>query len=307
MIDVESHLRKVTRKIAFLRGGARLIEPIRRHYVSHYAASPSRWTEIDDFDGDMKLRVDRAAYMGSLIYWRGYHSYRELRVLDRLLTSAMTFIDVGANRGEFTIFAAKRLPSGRVLSFEPLPANFRELVHNIELNQLENVTPFAIGLAESGRYQPLYTSADVSLHHSWHEGLGTLFGSDYRAVKLDSIELRTLDKVCSDTDVDAIHCIKIDVEGAELHVLQGALEYLTRFRPVLILEMNAETFGAAGYSTLDTAQLLAQLGYWLYSIDRCGRVALLSLDEVLHFCSTIWLSPQGFACTEIDLTRELST
>lgn len=306
MIDVESQLRKVTRKIAFLRGGARLVEPIRRHYVSHYAAKSSRWTEIADFDGDMKLRLDRAAYMGSLIYWRGYHSYRELRVLDRLLTPAMTFVDVGANRGEFTIFTAKRLPHGRVLSFEPLPANYAELVHNIELNRLQNVTPFPIGLAETSRRQPLFISADETMHQSWNEGLGSLFASDYRAVELETVELRTLDEVCSEAKLDAIHSIKVDVEGAELHVLQGAVACLHRFRPMLILEMNAETFAAAGYSNQDVAELLTPFGYRLHAIDRCGRVQPLELAHLPDFCWAIWLPPTGFSCTKLDLARVLA-
>jgi FkbM family methyltransferase len=306
MLNVEFQLRRVTRKIAFVRGGARLIEPIRRHYVSRYAASPQRWTEIGDFDGDMKLRVDRAAYMGSLIYWRGYHSYRELRVLDRLLTPAMTFIDVGANRGEFTVFAAKRLPSGRVLSFEPLPDNFRELTHNIKLNHLDNVTPFAVGLADSSRRQSLYTSADESVHQSWNEGLGSLFASDYRAIELEPIELRTLDEVCSDAKLSTIHCIKIDVEGAELSVLHGAHNCLLRFRPVLILESNAETCRSAGYSIHDIAHLLEPLGYQPHAIDRRGKVAPLALAQMPDFCSTIWLPPPGFACTEQHVARVLS-
>lgn len=306
MFDVETQLRKVTRKIAFLRGGARLVEPIRRHYVSHYATKASRWTEIADFDGDMKLRLDRAAYMGSLIYWRGYHSYRELRVLDRLLTPAMTFVDVGANRGEFTVFAAKRLPHGRVLSFEPLPDNFNELVHNIELNRLENVTPFAVGLAESSRRQPLFTSADETVHQSWNEGLGSLFASDYRTVELESIDLRTMDSVLAETDSDAMHCLKIDVEGAELHVLQGAFECLERFRPVVILEINAETFAAAGYSNQDVAELLTPFGYRLHAIDRCGRVEPLELAHLPDFCWAIWLPPAGFSCTKQDLARVLA-
>jgi FkbM family methyltransferase len=306
MIDVESQLRNMTRKIAFLRGGARLVEPIRRHYVNHYAAKASRWTEIADFDGDMKLRLDRAAYMGSLIYWRGYHSYRELRVLHRLLTPAMTFVDVGANRGEFTIFAAKRLPHGRVLSFEPLPDNYGELMHNIELNRLENVTPFPVGLAESSRCQPLFTSADEAVHQSWNEGLGSLFASDYRAIELEAVELRTLDEVCSETKLDAIHCIKVDVEGAELPVLQGARDCLRRFRPVLILEMNAETFRAAGYSSQDIAELLATLGYRLHAIDRRGRVRPLEVAQLPNFCWAIWLPPTGFFCTKHDLARVLA-
>jgi FkbM family methyltransferase len=303
MPHVETYLRKVAHRIAFVRGGSRLVEPVRRHFVKHYAGTSQSRIVVDDFDGDMRLRVDRASYMGSLIYWRGYHSYRELRCLDRLLTPAMNFVDVGANRGEFTIFAAKRLPQGQVVSFEPVADIHRELLENIELNQLGNVTAFDCGLADRNDSLPLYTTADLDDAGSWNEGLGTLFPTFDQAVSVGTVKLRRLDDVVRELDLHALHCLKIDVEGAELAVLRGAAECLERFRPVLLLELNAATLAAANCSNRDIANFLTPFGYQLHVVDRLGVMKPVQIVQVPDFCSTVWTPTGASSCTPTDLAR----
>jgi hypothetical protein len=60
------------------------------------------WIWIDDFDGDMKFYCHLKSHIGSFIYWRGYYSAHQLKVLDRILREDMIFVDIGANQGEFT-------------------------------------------------------------------------------------------------------------------------------------------------------------------------------------------------------------
>ena len=136
---IEHALRQITKKLMTVRGGNRLIEPVRRHFVKRYAGTSRGSIVVNDFDGDLKRRIDRASYMGSLIYWRGYHSLNELFCLRTLLKPTSVFADVGANQGEFTTFAAKYVRNGRVLSFEPLLDNFVVLKENVEINQFQNV------------------------------------------------------------------------------------------------------------------------------------------------------------------------
>ena len=114
MLTIERSLRALSQRFARTRGGNRLIEPVRRFYVNKYKNKANAYVTIDYFDGDLRFGLDRASYMGSLIYWRGFHSRNELQCLGRLLQPNMTFVDVGANRGEFTVYAAKRLIDGCV-------------------------------------------------------------------------------------------------------------------------------------------------------------------------------------------------
>jgi hypothetical protein len=100
--------------------------------------------------------------------------------------------------------------------------------------------------------------------------------------------------------------MKIDVEGAELAVLRGASDCLERFRPVLLLEMNAETFQAAGFTNREIADLLTSLGYRLHVINRRGSAHLASIDQLPEFCCTLWAPTSRSSCSPQDLQRVLT-
>ena len=123
----------------------------------------------------------------------GSHGAFTWGVLDRLLEPNMVFVDAGANQGEFTLFAAKRLTHGQVLAFEPMTAMRERLEQNIEANGLGNVLVSALGLwSEPGRrslFRPEARFEDGSIH----EGLGTLFPTRERGHEVEEIELTTLD------------------------------------------------------------------------------------------------------------------
>ena len=218
---------------------------------------------MDDFDGDLAFLCHLDEHMGSQMYWRGAYSWSQLRVLDRLLEPNMVFVDAGANQGEFTLFAAKRLTHGRVLAFEPMTAMRERLEQNIEANGLGNVLVSALGLwSEPGRrslFRPEARFEDGSIH----EGLGTLFPTGERGQEVEEVELTTLDAFLDAHGIDRIDALKIDVEGAERAVLTGAERTLERCRPLLLMEANrdlAEIGGGGAGGGLDA--LLDWLGRW---------------------------------------------
>ena len=102
-------------------------------------------------------------------------------VLDRLLEPTMVFADVGANQGEFTLFAAKRLTRGRVIAFEPMTEMRERLVQNIEANAFENVLVSGLGLWSAPGRRRLFRRKERFEDGSFHEGLGTLFPSEERS------------------------------------------------------------------------------------------------------------------------------
>jgi hypothetical protein len=118
----------VSRKLA--RGQGRKIAAL----LYRYYPAKRGTTTIHDFDGDLTITLDRASQISSAIYWSGHHSLPLMRFLRNYLTPEMTLVDVGANIGEVTLFAAKKLRDGRVLAFEPMPRVFAQLARNVELN-----------------------------------------------------------------------------------------------------------------------------------------------------------------------------
>jgi FkbM family methyltransferase len=163
------------------------------------------------------------------------------RAMGHLISGGMTVYDIGANVGFLTVIAARLVGvTGRVISFEPLPSNVRQIVHNLQLNGFSQVLvrQEALG-AENGNATFL-----VSAEPTWGKlaSLGTGVGSQIGEMK---VLVRKLDSAFEDDQLPAPDVIKIDVEGAEIDVLEGARELLCRERPLLMIELHGTNQGVA--------------------------------------------------------------
>lgn len=197
------------------------------------------------------------------------HSYEPhvSRVVSELLSEGDTFVDVGANIGFFAMLAASLVgPAGRVVAFEPNPANCDLLRRSIEANdfagrvdlhpmavaerrmQLHFVTP---GIDSNGR---LATSAEEAAEQS----------------DLPAIEAVALDEALA--GLERIDVIKMDVEGAEARAWQGMQAIIARHRPALVFEFSPILLRQT--SGVDAAEFLAEVqsGYNLFIIPSDGKV-----------------------------------
>jgi FkbM family methyltransferase len=274
-----------------VRGATLLIEPLRRIYVTKYRKDENASVIIGGIDSTLKMKVNRAAYMGSCIYWRGYHHLSELSLLKNILDPDMVFLDIGANQGEYTLYAAKIFAKGKgqVISFEPVPAMYKILDENISLNTFcDQVLVCKFGLSDKKTTVDIYDSASPSmLHYAHHEGLNTMYPSSARNNKICTIDVKLLDDIIDDFSLKKIDVIKIDVEGSELPILQGALKTIEKYKPKLIIEINEETFVAGGYHKENVLELLNKYGYTFSIIKRNGSIEKIENTKVSDFCNIL--------------------
>lgn len=235
---------------------------------------------IDNFDSNIKMKIDPSRSMGAAIYWTGFHEFREFLFLHRYLKNDMVFADVGANQGEYALFAAKRLMGGQVLAFEPLPSIRTVLMDNIQLNGFDNIKVFDCGLSSEEGTLQIHEIEDV------HEGLATFYPGERKSRKSFSVPLKTLDDIFTTNNFSRLDFIKIDIEGGELKALQGSKAVIQKYRPVVMIEINEETYRAAGYSSQDVARFFAALGYQPFTIKKRGRLekcsALPTFGNVIY-------------------------
>jgi FkbM family methyltransferase len=158
-----------------------------------------------------------------------------------------TVIDVGANIGLFTVPLALAAGSGgSVVAIEPLPNNVRRLRANLSRNGLDAVRVVEAAVGKADGRATLHTAGDPA------------FGSLREIVKhtrsgdLD-VELRSLDSLWGELGRPAVALVKIDVEGAELDVLDGAQDLLTAARPALLVEADPGAAADAVRAKLDLA------------------------------------------------------
>jgi FkbM family methyltransferase len=219
----------------------------------------------------ININVDRFSYMGGSIFWTGFHHVNEALFLKKYLKSNMTFVDIGANQGEFSLIAASILKAGRVISFEPVTYQRTLLDKNKMLNNFSNLEIHPFGLSNKESKMPIYTSNDTSLHHGIHEGLSTLYSSGNRTQLQEIIELKVFDDLFY-SKMNRLDFIKIDIEGAELFALQGMKKSLTKYQPLILIEINEDTFNSAGYTTDELISFFDELNYKFYKIDK-GRLS----------------------------------
>jgi FkbM family methyltransferase len=195
----------------------------------------------------------------------------EFAFLDRTLRRGMTFVDVGANDGLYTLFAARRVGSrGRVVAVEPSSRERGNLERNLALNRLKNVTVVPAALAaEAGR-------ADLQIAPAVHGGHNTLGGFAHEgvtAIAAEPVAVETLDAVAQRLALGKVDVIKIDVEGAEVKVLAGGRELLKASRPVLLIEANEQALRKQATSTEEMLALLGSLNYEIFVFsDATGLV-----------------------------------
>jgi FkbM family methyltransferase len=268
---------KIMRRLYGIRGFGYLsiAENRRRKGVQQIVNHPKeeRYTIINDFWGNLKFRIDRATYMGSNIYWKGHHQRADIIFLKSVLKPDMVFVDMGANQGEFTVVIGSILPQGKVISFEPVASIREDLEQNIALNNLKNVLVYACGVSDTEGVLPIFTSEDTERQQSIHEGLGTLYQTDYRSKQIGMIPLRPFDDVFKETGLKRLDAIKIDIEGAELFALKGALNSIKTHKPRhILIELNQETSKAAGYEVRDVIEFLEKLGYGWHELSKHGQL-----------------------------------
>lgn len=172
---------------------------------------------IDARYGKMMVhKLDR--YIGRSFIEYGEFSEGEVEVFRQMITKDSIVIDVGANVGAHTVVFAKL--AKEVYAFEPQKHIFHILCGNVALNELHNVHCFNVACGDGSEvhYQ------DIDMAHLNNMGASSL--ADMTQGK--EIPTIPLDIPC--------HFLKIDVEGMELQVLQGAAEMIKFARPVIYLE-----------------------------------------------------------------------
>lgn len=150
-------------------------------------------------------------------------------------------VDIGANIGLYTLAMAALARRGKVWAFEPAPGSYEYLNRNIAMNALDNVETFNLAVgATSGTVDfhdiPFFTAGSFTVEGDSFLTSEVLGSSFFRAPSV------TLDYLAADRALERLDFLKIDVEGGELSVLEGAVQSLARYRPVVVLEFNSFGF-----------------------------------------------------------------
>ena len=196
------------------------------------------------------------------------------RLVNRLLKPEMMMVDIGAHVGYFTLIAAKMVgPVGTVLSFEPDLDNHAALLKNIAMNNYQNVTVAQRAVSGREGHAQLHLSQTGSGRHSmFHHGLPERGSVD--------IETTTLDATLEELGWPNVDLIKIDVEGAEISVLDGMAQLLKNQSDLnLVLEFMPKLLHNAGVTPWQFFDKLTSLGPEIYFIDEANGIVAIAVGD----------------------------
>lgn len=171
----------------------------------------------------------------SRLYWNGIDAYEPgtVRVFLRLAGDGGVVLDVGAHSGLFALLAAVKYPQTEVHAFEPLARICTFLDRNIAINGLDNIRSVCAVVAKRSGRVPFYEPRTVTLPSSASLRKGFV-REKAQEVMLPAV---TLDEYAQQKCLSRVTLIKIDVEGAEYGVLEGAVRLIDRDRPAIICEV----------------------------------------------------------------------
>lgn len=218
------------------RVGSRLLPPGARVWAK-VRAGPARglWLRVDPRYEDE--------------YIRSTHEPLLQQFLTNHLRPGMVFYDVGAHIGFFSLLAARLVGrEGKVFSFEAAPENVNRLMENARRNGFEQITIVPAAVWKECRQLRFQRASDDSSRNT-----GRVVLTQAAAPELIEVEAVTLDHFAQQHLFPQV--IKIDVEGAEVEVLEGAQKILAAEPPVLLCEVHSAE------SAIRVQQLLDVQGY----------------------------------------------
>lgn len=219
---------------------------------------------------NVKLRCYPDSTSAAAVHYCELYDYDEMNFLLRYLRTEDLFLDIGANVGVYTLLAASKIHAGSLHSFEVLPKNYARLQENIKLNQFNQVNTYALAVS--------HQSGTVALNVADEDSIP--FISQTKTDNTITVPTDTLDNLLQNCSLTNLTLAKMDIEGAELLALKGAVSLLKQQRPyVWILEIN-DAVNNFDYRKQDVVDFLQKYGYNLYRYSAdTNQVSPITLEQ----------------------------
>ena len=267
---------------------------IRMRLKQYIDRQGEQWQEIALLETRLKntpyrLILDMKHWHQRWTYIKSYYPEPHITsILDRHLQEESLFIDIGANIGVHTVYAAHKVgKSGQVIAFEPNPYSYQRLGDQIALNHLKNVTAHHTALGSE--------IGTIVLHGCNDENVGSSLRVDESGEGDCEVPLNLADNFLADIPDRQSGICKIDVEGYEYQVLQGLKGFIESHPGmVYIVEITDEWLKMGGSSAQTVFDFFEDYGFQAYHIEpQSARLEQLDCAlsdwqyDVLFKCETI--------------------
>lgn len=192
--------------------------------------------------------------------WLGSYEFDKQQIFENLITEGSVVFDIGGHVGFYSLLASDLVgKDGQVYVFEPLPRNLQYLKKHLYLNNIKNVVIIEAAVTDTDGFVYFAEGDHSSKAHINKNG-------DIR------VKAVVLDKLIRQGILPIPNFIKVDIEGAELSALQGAIMLINLSHPTILLATHGENIHR------DCCKFLEGLGYKIKAID---NISILNANEIL--------------------------
>lgn len=280
--SLKTRIKDITRKYApliypfvykaSLRFSNSKIEKSRIEKYSRFVRPGFYPFELGKIKFDMKLDPANGG-VDMDIFADKYYESKILELVGSLLKKEDTFIDIGANIGQHSMYASYFCK--HVYSFEPVKKLFNQFNESISKNLILNISTYNYALGNEKKRMPIYSNG-VSMAAS---SINTVKNKKY----IQDIQILRFDDVYEKMNIGKAELIKIDVEGYELEVLLGAKEYIKKYKPKILLEFSPYFYRRIDATISDKIiSFLVDSKYKVYDLGEYNdkRIPIFKLKDI---------------------------
>jgi FkbM family methyltransferase len=279
-------LAALSRATPNFRGKGRLVRALHQRWrTGALARDPMR--DVTMRDGS-RARWDLRDDAEALACWLGEADDDVRELLLGLVDDDAVVLDVGANIGWWSIPLARKLArhGGRVIAFEPVPANRARLEWAIAANGVQaTVAVAAVALGDTPGELGMWLKSEETGAGSGTAALVTGDGPTHLRVPVV-----TLDAWAAEHALTRCDLMKLDIEGAELMMLRGAERFIAETRPLIFGEFEAYWLSTFGATFVDVAEWATRMGYGMRRWD-AREGTFVSLERVEAGVQDVLLEP----------------
>jgi FkbM family methyltransferase len=238
--------------------------------------------ELDSISFPIYLDPENSGVDHQIVEY-GYFEKGILNLFKKELKKDDTFLDIGANIGQHSLYASHF--ANQVYAFEPIQKIYDQFLKSVEKNQIKNIQVFNYGIGKEEKKMPIYGTAS-------NMGASTVFKVPEKKF-IQEVNIVPLDELLQSKNINKVDFIKIDVEGYEWEVLQGAQKTIKQNKPKMIIEFSPHIYNKVDVSISENIyNFLLQNGYTLFDVDNDGSKCELvtsfedikDLDQTNLFC-----------------------
>ncbi len=210
----------------------------------------------------------------NLARMRGGSYERAFRQFSNLLPDRGLIVDIGANLGVMSAYLAQKNSSWKIVAVEPIPLHNAIIHRFFKYKKLMNIDVVEQAISNKQGLVEMKVPLEDGV---WQHGLASLEIQKDRAGELHQVPAITLDQLMEQYPNEMLIGIKIDVENHEWEVLQGGLQTIRKYQPIIMAELWNDP------KKEECLHLLTSLGYRVMYINAHGQLVSYQGEDVLDY------------------------